>query len=198
MHDNHEDNHRVGAEHEIAHALAYLANGGEFVRVELDSVGGGQVVIEPWAAREDQIACIKMAGPAADFAYFAAKDGEDEALASEVEGWRWYLTLGHPEDDQDAMRSDEAGALQMGLINFGFAWAAGFYKANRELIAELADELRNSGGLLTHKQVVDLAGGRIAGSDGPEMLRMFAKLEPYRADIDEVHAHIANIHAMTA
>lgn len=196
MNNNLDDNIRIGAEHEIAHALAYIHRGGRFTHVELDEVGCGQVVVESWTMRQDEIACIKMAGPAADFTYLASKRGEDEMIAHVVDGWQYYLGLYHPADDEDAMRSDEAGALQMGLINYGFAWAGGFYKANRDLIVELGAELRNAGGYLSYEQVVELADGRIVGSDGPEMLRMFAKLEPYLTAIDEVHAHMAEL--MTA
>jgi hypothetical protein len=198
MPDSHDDNVRIGAEHEIAHALAYIFYGGRFSHVELDEVGCGQVVSEPWAARQDQIACIKMAGPAADFAYLADKNGEDAQIADAVDGWQYYLGLSHPADDEEAMRSDEAGALQMGLINYAFAWAAGFHMANRDLISELGDELQNDGGYLSYERVVAPAGDRIAGTGGPEMLRMFTKLEPYRAAIDEVHVHMADLRTSAA
>jgi len=194
MFDIHEANLRVGAQHEIAHALAYIAHGREFIDVELDDVGCGAVNVRPWAGRPDQIACIKMAGPAADFAFLAEHHGEDNALAYTVAGWAELLDLAHPDDDSDAIRSDQAGAASTGLLIYGFAWAAGFYAANRELISDLADTLRTADSRVTHQQVLALAGGRLRAADESEVVRVFTKLAPHRTTVDAIEAHVCELH----
>ncbi|WP_223694888.1 hypothetical protein [Leifsonia poae] len=188
-----EDNRRVGAEHEIAHALAYIAHGRPFIDVEVDDIGCGAVNVEPWSGRSDVIACIKMAGPAADFAYLARRDGEDTALEATVDGWRELLNLRHPDDDPDAMRSDQAGAAGSGLMAYGFAWAAGFFTSNRDLISELGAELRAAGGQLNYSQVLQRAVRRLQGADPVELTRMLNKVSAYSTAIEDVQANIRNL-----
>ncbi len=190
-----EDNVRIGAEHEIAHALAYLAHGRPFVDVEVDGDGCGAVNALRWAGRQDEVACIKMAGPAADFAYLVNRDGEDRALETVVDGWRDLLGLTHPDDDPDAMSSDQAGAAGSGLMAFGFAWAAGFFVTNRALIKEFAGLLLECGGRLSYADVAAVAEDRVRGADQLEMVRVFGLLGPFSETVGAVEAHVQALQA---
>ncbi|NYK09038.1 hypothetical protein [Leifsonia naganoensis] len=129
------------------------------------------------------MACIKMAGPVADFAYLVDRDGEKAALEATVDGWRELLVVDGPDDD--ALLSDQAGAASTGAMAYGFAWAAGFFEANRDLISELGEMLRGADGYLG----LDATAGRLQGADQAELNRMFAKVSAHTSTVEDVQAH---------
>ena len=191
------DNRRVGAKHEIAHALAYIAHGLHFSFVELDEVGGGQVHVNPRRIRKDWLACVAMAGPAADFYHRLICFAEDEVIREYVEGWAAISDLIDLPDASE-MRSDEATALGTGHMRFAFGWGGGFYQSNHDLIGEIAQELLDSDGRLEYDTVYGLAHGRINPPDEPTQMRLLLKLQPYAAQIEDLQDHIHDVLTLPA
>lgn len=186
------DNRRVGAQHEIAHALAYIAHGFDFRFAELDQVGCGKVHVDPRRIRDDQLACIAMAGPATEFAHHLNTTDEDELITDLVDGWSALSDLIQLPDDEE-IHSDEAKAAGAGLLVFGFSWASGFYESNRELIVELAQALLAADGHLDYDTINSMADGRISPPNEATQFRQFVRLQQYTDRISAIQDHIREV-----
>jgi hypothetical protein len=79
--------------------------------------------------------------------------------------------------------------------SYGFAWAAGFFDANRALISELAGLLLANGGRLTHDEMVASTGGRLRGADQLVMVGMLSRLSSFAQAIDTIQAHVQALQA---
>lgn len=108
-----------------------------------------------------------------------------------VDGWRELLDVDDP--DADALFSDQAVAASTGAMNYGFVWAAGLFKENRDLVSELRTELRASGGQPGYIQALRPAEGRLQASDQMGPIRMPTKVNAHPAAIADVQAHLREL-----
>lgn len=187
------ESHRfVATQHEIAHALAFIAHDRPFECVEVDEFGAGIVRVAPGSRVSQNIrAKICMAGPAAELEYQIVRVGEESAVADLVGSWNLLLDLELP--DEDGTQSDEARAG--GHLGWAAAWGMAFFRANRELIDDVATRLIGAGGYLTYDAVVELAEDAIDDPDEQVMVHMLSLFSGYSESIKRVEAHLEELHA---
>jgi hypothetical protein len=138
-------NHWVGARHEAAHALGYIATNLPFIEIEVDEAGLGSV------------SAARVRRPNADLALIAMAGQCIEHLAGgltwpeRIESWREQFAAG----DHNDLHSVAAGSLVGGLYA-----ALAMINANAQLLDDAAVHLLDEGGRLTYATFAEFVGDR--------------------------------------
>lgn len=173
------DHHLIGAEHEIAHALAYLSFGRTFRAIDVDDDGVGAVSVDPTPINSMDQSHIAATGMAVELHYTQRFGGAAR---------EWLQTLAvmakdpDPEDD-DLYRTN-------GYLFVSLPWALAFNYAYWPEIEEGGEWLLASGSHLDYPQVADRFRALFKPSpqrsiDMKEQLAFLTPFQDLIAEIDE-------------
>lgn len=138
------DHRVIGAQHEIAHALAYLFFGRMFRAIDVDADGVGAVSVDPTPIGLMDQSYIAAAGMAVELRYTQLFDGSVE---------EWLQTLLTMVNEPDREPEDDDLYRTNGYLFVSLPWALAFNAAYWQEIEEGGEWLLASGGRLLYPAV---------------------------------------------
>lgn len=174
---------RVTAEHECAHALAYIDRGYVFESVD---VPHAMVRTPGLSIRASDLAAVCLTGPMVDLRYHIERERSAAAgIRSLLESWTEVTDyLSDEPDDDDAAAHDIFGARGYLAGTVPGAWA--FVSANWSLIQELAASIGDNA--VTYSELVARLGDR--GLAVGDFVAGYQMWEPFLQHLEDLDARI--------